>query len=331
MTPGARRPVLALGHRSSVPGNIGQQIEISRRGPRRSTRGPLIELQGAAGGTRIASPVSEHIPRRSRVTMKFRLLGSAVGVLVAATIAGQAHAQEAPPLRLDLNIPALRLAVYEHGERIKTYGVAVGKRGHDTPMGEYTLDHAEWNPWWRPPPGREWTRGKQDTPPGPDNPMGRVKLFFAPLYFIHGTPEAESIGSPASHGCVRMRNSDVVELARLVHRHAAPNVTSQAIDRILAQSRTTRTIRFQDPVELVIRYDPIVVEDGALKIYPDIYGYNRIHVEGVYQALLAAGYDVDAIERRQVSELLARVARERGTFSAAVAELFPSAVLAAAR
>jgi hypothetical protein len=55
--------------------------------------------------------------------------------------------------------------------------------------------------------------------------MGRVKLHFAPLLYIHGTPEAEALGDPASRGCVRMRNSDVIELTRLVHQYASPRVT----------------------------------------------------------------------------------------------------------
>jgi hypothetical protein len=251
----------------------------------------------------------------------------AVAALVGSLVTPLA-AQEASGIRIDLNIPALRIAVYDDGELVKSYGVAVGKPGHDTPLGTYNMSHAEWNPWWRPPPGREWTRGKEDTPPGPNNPMGRVKLFFAPLYFIHGTPEAESIGSPASHGCVRMRNADVIELARLVHQRAS-GVSQREIDRILAASRSTRHVRFNKPVEVVIRYDPIVVEDGTLRIYPDIYNYQRIHTEGVFQALVAAGYSVQGLDRGAVREVLARAAKQKGTFSAKLADLFPEAQFAA--
>jgi murein L,D-transpeptidase YcbB/YkuD len=262
--------------------------------------------------------------------MKSKLLSFVIPALLCAAVAAPAAAQESTGLRLDLNIPALKVVLYDGDQAVKSYGIAVGKRGHDTPIGEYTISHAEWNPWWRPPPGREWTRGKEITPPGPNNPMGRVKLFFAPLYFIHGTPEAESIGSAASHGCVRMRNADVIELARLLHERAAPNVTSRDIDRILAQSRTTRTVRFERPVEVVIRYDPIVVEDGMLRIFPDLYGYNRIHAEGVVQALLSAGYNVNGIDRNAVRDLLARASRARGTFSVKVNEAFPTVALSAA-
>jgi murein L,D-transpeptidase YcbB/YkuD len=261
--------------------------------------------------------------------MKSRFVGGTLALLFATSFAAPVQAQDASTLRIDLNIPSLKVVVYEGDQAIKSYGVAVGKPGHDTPMGEYTMDHAEWNPWWRPPPGREWTRGKEDTPPGPNNPMGRVKLFFAPLYFIHGTPEAESIGSPASHGCVRMRNSDVIELARLVHQHAAPNVSRQTIDAILSRPRTTRVVRFENPIDVVIRYDPIVVEDGTLRIYPDIYKYGRIHTEGVYQAMLNAGYDINGVDRGAVRELLAKASRQKGTFTARVADIFPNVALAA--
>ncbi len=52
--------------------------------------------------------------------------------------------------------------------------------------------------------------------------MGRVKMFFGDLYYIHGTPEVEQLGEPASHGCVRMANANAVRVARLVQDYAAP-------------------------------------------------------------------------------------------------------------
>ena len=36
--------------------------------------------------------------------------------------------------------------------------------------------------------------------------------------YIHGTPEGGLIGQPASHGCIRMRNKDVIELFDLVSK-----------------------------------------------------------------------------------------------------------------
>ena len=202
-----------------------------------------------------------------------------------------AHAQT----RLDLNIPALKVVVYEDDEAVKTYPVAVGMPGFDTPTGKFAITHAEWNPSWTP-PDREWARNDRPTPPGPNNPMGRVKLFFMPLYFFHGTPEGESIGTPASHGCVRMRNTDVIELSRYLHQRAAPQVTPAQINRILANPSRTRAVNLSPDIDVTIRYDLVAVEGSEILVYPDIYKYNTVHTEGVYQALITAGYDVSNLE-----------------------------------
>lgn len=254
--------------------------------------------------------------------MRLRLLLRALGLLLTLWLGavGPAAAQAADGLRLDLNIPAQRLVVYD-GERVlRTYPVSVGKPGHDTPTGEYTIDHAEWNPWWRP-PAREWAKDKKITPPGPDNPMGRVKLFFAPLYFLHGTPEQGSIGTPASHGCVRLLNRDAVALARLLHERAQPTLAPAQIDALLKSGRT-RQSRFGAPARLVIRYQPVVVRGDTLTIYPDVYRYRAVHGEAVYQALLQAGYDAATIRPTEVKRVLERARAAKGTWSVALREAF---------
>lgn len=228
------------------------------------------------------------------------LLASALAFLLAAPAAAQA------PLRLDLNIPALKLVVYEGDQVIRTYPIAVGMAGFDTPTGTFTITHAEWNPWWHPPTNRPWAEDEKATPPGPNNPMGRVKLFFLPLYFIHGTPAGESIGTPASHGCVRMLNEDAIELAKLIHERAAPQVSEAELKRILDHPGTTRRVNFQKEIELTIRYDPIVVEKSEIFAYPDIYHRGAIHSEGVYQALIAAGYDVSEVDFQDVRDFVDR-------------------------
>jgi murein L,D-transpeptidase YcbB/YkuD len=235
---------------------------------------------------------------------------AAAAVLAAAD--RPAAAQENDRLVIDLNVPALRVTVRAGDTVLKTYPVAVGQVGHETPLGTYTISHAEWNPWWRP-PASAWARGSKPTPPGPDNPMGRVKLFFAPLYYLHGTPDEESLGTPASHGCVRMLNDDVVELATLVNDRASPTLASEQIPAVLARPGQTRVSRFQDSVTFVVRYQTVEVVDGDLVIYPDIYGRHTTHTEAVYQALLRAGLDVGRLDRTRAQEALVGARRSRDT------------------
>ncbi|HEX6749592.1 MAG TPA: L,D-transpeptidase [Longimicrobium sp.] len=268
--------------------------------------------------------------------MKIRTLAATLSL--AAALAPRAQAQTPAPaqpaapapatpapvsaLRIDINIPENRLRLYDGDSIIRIYRVSVGMPGHDTPDGQFTIAQAEWNPWWRPPPGRAWARDDHVTPPGPNNPMGRVKLFFAPLYYIHGSPHVRDIGTPASHGCIRMMNPDVIELARIIHARNGGTVGAQEITRLLARPGQTRWARIATPVPLVIRYDPIIVRDGELRIYRDIYDRNRIHTEGVIQALLAAGYDASSIDRDAVRQVLAQAAASRTMFKVPLAEAF---------
>lgn len=246
--------------------------------------------------------------------------------LLALLLAAPIGAQE-KPLRVDLNVPALRLTVYEGDEIIRSYPVAVGKKGHDTPIGNFAISHAEWNPWWRP-PASEWARGEKVTPPGPDNPMGRVKLFFLNLYFFHGTPKEETIGSPASHGCVRLQNADVIALARLLHERAAPSVTPAQIDRILSNSRQTRRVNFDKSIPVTIRYDLVSVQDGDINLYPDIYEYRTLHAEAVYQALMRGGYDINLVSREDINKLVERGRGINERLSIRVQEAFGQEVAA---
>ena len=247
--------------------------------------------------------------------MRFRTFAAALALVLAG-----AH-PAAAQLRIDINIPENRLRVLDGDSVVRAYNVSVGMPGHDTPDCEFTIGRAEWNPSWRP-PEREWARDARFTPPGPNNPMGRVKLFFAPYYYIHGTPDTASIGQAASRGCVRMRTRDVVELSRFLHTRAQPTVAPAEIDGILRRSGTTRWSTFRAPVPLTIRYEPIVVQGGELRVFPDVYDRSRVHTEAVIQALLAAGYDAGSIDRGQVRAVLQRARAAEGAFRVRLADAF---------
>lgn len=265
------------------------------------------------------------IPAETTVKIRILLLALLLSLISAPSVRAQA------PLRLDLNIPALKLYVYEGDDLIETYPIAVGMPGFDTPTGQFEISHAEWNPWWNPPTHREWARGEQRTPPGPNNPMGRVKLFFLPLYFIHGTPEDGSIGTPASHGCVRMLNKDVIALAALIHERAAPQISDVELGRLTARPGPTRRVNLQHGVEVTIRYDPLVVEGSEIFAYPDIYNRKAIHTEGVYQALLAAGYDVSQVDHDDVRRFVDEVRGQKAPVVMRLDEAFGGRLAIAGR
>jgi murein L,D-transpeptidase YcbB/YkuD len=83
--------------------------------------------------------------------------------------------------------------------------------------------------------------------------MGRVKMYFAPEYYIHGTPEESTLGQPVSHGCIRMYESDAIALARLILHSGGSKVTDNEIDRLLATPSHTVTMPVPHPIPLEVR------------------------------------------------------------------------------
>lgn len=109
------------------------------------------------------------------------------------------------------------LHLYLDREVARTYRVATGTPGHPTPLGQFRITAKRRNPTW----GNPWAPWSMNMPafigPGPDNPLGtRALNLNVSGIRIHGTPDAASIGGPASHGCIRMLMREAEELFELV-------------------------------------------------------------------------------------------------------------------
>jgi murein L,D-transpeptidase YcbB/YkuD len=138
--------------------------------------------------------------------------------------------------------------------------------------------------------------------------MGRVKLNFEPLYFLHGTPWEQSIGSAASHGCIRMKNADAIELARLLERFGTPMFAGD-IDRIAADTLATRTVVLEEPVPIEIRYDLVEVLDRRVFVYRDVYNLAVRSLPAELSATLAGhGVDTMRLDESAVRRFLRRIA-----------------------
>lgn len=99
-----------------------------------------------------------------------------------------------------------------------SWPVAVGSGGYPTPTGEWTVVDKVMGPSWTNPDPNGWGASMPDyIPPGPSNPLGVAAVYWdASGIRFHGTSDIGSIGTPASHGCVRMYNEDVTELYDMV-------------------------------------------------------------------------------------------------------------------
>lgn len=100
------------------------------------------------------------------------------------------------PYSIQISVGKRRLSLYNNGRLVKIYPIAVGKMLTHTPTGEYVIVNRQMNP---------------------GGPFGVLWLSLSKQgYGIHGTNDASSIGKAVSHGCVRMYNRDVLQLAEIV-------------------------------------------------------------------------------------------------------------------
>jgi len=157
-------------------------------------------------------------------------------------------------ITLEVSLADRALRVREGEKTIATYPIAVGKQGHATPTGSFRVRRIIWNPSWVP-PNEPWAKDRKPAKPGdPHNPMGRVKIFFSePDYYIHGTEDGKSIGRAASHGCIRMKNDDVIALARLLMQRGGQPRDPGWFRRVINRVTETREVRLTAPVQMRIR------------------------------------------------------------------------------
>ena len=118
------------------------------------------------------------------------------------------------PAVLVINRGAFQLTLYRNLEPVKTYPIAVGQVGLETPAGLYDIQNKAVDPDWHV-PNSDWAGdlAGQIIPGGtPENPIKARWLGIYAGAGIHGTSDDASIGSAASHGCIRMHIPDVEEL-----------------------------------------------------------------------------------------------------------------------
>ncbi len=105
------------------------------------------------------------------------------------------------------------LRFYHHLRLKKSYSIAVGQQGLETPAGLYHALDKQVDPSWHV-PNSAWagSLAGQVIPPGPSDPLKARWIGIFDGAGIHGTDDIGSLGSAASHGCVRMSIPDVIDL-----------------------------------------------------------------------------------------------------------------------
>lgn len=153
-------------------------------------------------------------------------LSKAILTAIILLVSLECAAQQ-PQRQIVVSIPDRKLALLEDGDVLKVYDVAVGAEKSPSPTGDFTIVNRLENPtYYRPGVVIE---------AGTNNPLGTRWMGLSLKGFgIHGTNQPQSIGKAASHGCIRMAQSDLEELFTLVHVGDAVSIRAERDDEVAA-------------------------------------------------------------------------------------------------
>ena len=214
--------------------------------------------------------------------------------------------------RIVVNIPAFRLDVFHDGTLINSYLIGIGYPQFPLPTGLRKAQLIIFNPTWTP-PDSPWVDSMNVTPGETVragsrlNPLGPIKIPIGMPSLIHGGKPLSKIGTFASHGCVGMTNAQVKDFARVLVQASDTDLSDETMSAYLGKRTRTRVVNLNKLIPIELRYETIVVEDGVLHIYRDVYGQKTNTEENLREVFKANGVDWNDLStegKAQVQEAL---------------------------
>jgi hypothetical protein len=207
--------------------------------------------------------------------------------------------------------------VFQNGKLVKTYKVGIGYPEFPLPQGLRKADTIIFNPTWTP-PDEPWVKGKFE--PGKkveagskDNPLGPVKIPIGLPSLINGGKAPARLGGFASHGCVGLTNPQVQDFSVVLAGLGGGQLTPEEVAGYAKNREETKQVKLGAPVPVELRYETLVVEDGKLHVYRDVYDKGTNTEENLRRVLEAFGVkleDLSEQERAKVTEALKAMARD---------------------
>lgn len=238
--------------------------------------------------------------------------------------------------RIVVNTPAFRMDVFKDGQLRKSYKIGIGYPEFPIPVALRKATTLIFNPTWTP-PDEPWVESPtskvkvgQTVAAGSSlNPLGPIKIPIGAPSLIHGGKTPAKIGTFASHGCVGLTDPQIQEFAQLLADVSGAPLTPEQLAQY-AQNRTeTKNVKLPKTIPVELRYETIVVEDGKLHIYRDVYDRNtnsEAELKRVLQAYDVSWEELTKKEQQQLQTALNLMARDAtGKANAPSATPVPSA------
>jgi lipoprotein-anchoring transpeptidase ErfK/SrfK len=213
--------------------------------------------------------------------------------------------------RVVVNIPAFRMDLFQDGSLVKSYKVGIGYPEFPLPFGLRKASQIIFNPTWTPPDSpwvakmKNVTAGETVKAGDKDNPLGPIKIPIGLPSLIHGGKSPAKIGKFASHGCVGLTNAQVKDFAaQLAKASNTSEISDSAITSYLQDREKTKTVKLNQTVPVELRYETIVLEDGKLHLYKDVYAQDSNTEENLRAVLEANGVSFEDLSEPQRTEIL---------------------------
>lgn len=213
--------------------------------------------------------------------------------------------------RVVVNSPAYRMDVFKDGQLVKSYKIGIGYPEFPIPVALRKANTIIFNPTWTP-PDEPWVEGSKTVKVGQTvaagsalNPLGPIKIPIGSPSLIHGGKTPAKIGTFASHGCVGLTDAQVQDFAKLLADVTATQLTVEQLAQYAKNRTETKNVKLSTPLPVELRYETIVVEDGKLHIYRDVYDRNTNNEAELNRVLQAYAVSVDDLDKKELQQVQA--------------------------
>lgn len=235
----------------------------------------------------------------------------------AATTLSQQPNAVPTDTRVVVNTPAYRMDIFKDGKVYKSYKIGIGYPEFPLASGLRKAESIIFNPTWTP-PDEPWVRGKvkagQRIEAGSSmNPLGPIKIPIGSPSLIHGGKVPEKIGTFNSHGCVGLTNAEVQDFALNLAQASGTQLTLDQIQNYRKTKDKTQNLKLAQTMPVELRYETIVVENGVLHIYRDVYERKTNSLANLKAVLQVYGVSYDQLsdpERKQILSGLAEMNKD---------------------
>jgi lipoprotein-anchoring transpeptidase ErfK/SrfK len=224
--------------------------------------------------------------------------------------------------RIVVNAPAYRMDVFDGGRLIKSYKIGIGYPQFPLPAGLRKASTIIFNPTWTP-PDEPWVAKMKNVSAGEKveagsklNPLGPIKIPIGGPSLIHGGKAAAKLGGFASHGCVGLTTPQVQDFAKVLAQLGGAHLTDTDIAAYARDRTVTKQLKLVNAIPVELRYETIVVEDGKLHIYRDVYDQDSNTEENLRAVLDANGVRFDDLTEEERAEILNGLAQMAGASTA---------------